>query len=1297
MLKLSRSIPRRLRWLPLALAGTVAYTVLTGPASAAPLSQSPLSTGAATTQSVPPELRSKVIGDAWATSTDRSVTSNGDAAGFHVLVADAKDGYAWRTAATLTEPGTETDQWIGRTCLTSSGKRAVVVYAPRQVVNNEDRYHRGALAAVVDLDSGAVTKLPEPVSIAYYNPGCGTDESAVLTQNFYRKGQYVSRLFTVDAARAQITATVDAIGQVTSAVPAGKDLIAAKGDNLVSVSADGTLTPVASTPGGAFRLVVDAAGGIAYQTQTATKTDVHRFVRGTDQLITTAPQGSVQLHGTAGRVFLQGPDATLKSAPPQWQALKVPVDAELSTTGALAVDSALSGNPAKPGSAPQPAGMTPVRITAEVVNTKTNTDFEIQPISLQPDQGSAESPAVPKTAGSSAGAQTSGPGNDTTDPNRKCAIPRNDPRIQSLQETPQMAEWAANLAVKGALTVARPAGYNGSALPAYTPQGLLPLHALRGGGQVPAQVLLGVMAQESNMWQASPHAVDGESGNFQQGGFYGRNVGVDRVDFAHADCGYGATQVTTGMTVGDGTSVYTRNQQIALTVDYAANIAAGLNILIDKWNQLKDLGIVANNTDPQYIENWWFALWAYNSGWHKLNDPTDPNSHSDVYGLGWSNNVANQDLIQDRKGFMDNTTNCKPSQQDPNGSCNDAKHPGDWTYPERVMGWAYHSLVRYDWQAGQYDYTFQTGRFADGGPRIPNKLQFCVPAQNMCDPNTTHVPGNFPGTVASHCLRDDLACFWHASTAWESDPSKLGKERLAYTAGTAEPQPYRFYTPDCAANGPVANFLIIDDVASDIRTRYGCGAGAASHGSLNFSFDADSAGNYPSKIDFHQLDTGYRGHYWFTHTWKDKDDNTNDKHRITGTWTLDQQINGWARVLVYVPDHGADTPQAWYRINGSDSNSPLRAVTEGNYLDENRRPQPGGWRSLGAFKFSGTPSVTLDNFTHAKGTGLLPDGTADVAWDAVAFQVLPGRPANQVVALGDSYASGEGVTPSDSWAYYRETDHDGINQALRNGCHRSKDAWSRLAKLPDSTASVGERADVFDPKLDYHMSACSGARAPDLWKGGSAQFEPAQIDQGYLDQYTSLVTLSIGGNDADFVDILNSCATYGIADPNSSCADMIMKGDTKPISQVEPARLVNVVIPNVHQTIMNVFAAAQNAAVLLMGYPQPIEANASCSVVFHQSSVNWFRTITAQLHDLQYNEAKNLRDSGYNIRFGDPMAAFAGKGACGASEAINEVVLRRSHGDAPVAQAPVSQQSFHPNEYGSTLYAQVMDQTVKNW
>jgi hypothetical protein len=41
------------------------------------------------------------LGRGWRTSADRAVTSAADSDGLHVLVADSKDAYAWRTAAVL--------------------------------------------------------------------------------------------------------------------------------------------------------------------------------------------------------------------------------------------------------------------------------------------------------------------------------------------------------------------------------------------------------------------------------------------------------------------------------------------------------------------------------------------------------------------------------------------------------------------------------------------------------------------------------------------------------------------------------------------------------------------------------------------------------------------------------------------------------------------------------------------------------------------------------------------------------------------------------------------------------------------------------------------------------------------------------------------------------------------------------------------------------------------------------------------------------------------------------------------
>ncbi|WP_410593477.1 hypothetical protein [Amycolatopsis sp. lyj-23] len=129
-----------------------------------------------------------------------------------------------------------------------------------------------------------------------------------------------------------------------------------------------------------------------------------------------------------------------------------------------------------------------------------------------------------------------------------------------------------------------------------------------------------------------------------------------------------------------------------------------------------------------------------------------------------------------------------------------------------------------------------------------------------------------------------------------------------------------------------------------------------------------------------------------------------------------------------------------------------------------------------------------------------------------------------------------------------------------------------------------------------------------------------------------------------FVDILKTCATYDRTNPvDLSSADMVIPGGTKPISQLEPDRLVNTVMPAVAETISKIHYFAPNAAILLMGYPQPVEASASCNQLFRTKSILWFQDITNQLHDLMATKVT----------------------------------------------------AFHPNEYGSSLYAGVFTAVVK--
>jgi hypothetical protein len=99
--------------------------------------------------------------------------------------------------------------------------------------------------------------------------------------------------------------------------------------------------------------------------------------------------------------------------------------------------------------------------------------------------------------------------------------------------------------------------------------------------------------------------------------------------------------------------------------------------------------------------------------------------------------------------------------------------------------------------------------------------------------------------------------------------------------------------------------------------------------------------------------------------------------KVTGTWKLSQQItaySGQAKVYAHIPDHGAQTSKAEYHIKHA-AGETVKAISQ----DAN---QSNKWVDLGAYFFTGmTPEVSLDNFNGG-------DGTADVAWDALAF--VPG-------------------------------------------------------------------------------------------------------------------------------------------------------------------------------------------------------------------------------------------------------------------------------------------------------------------
>lgn len=408
-------------------------------------------------------------------------------------------------------------------------------------------------------------------------------------------------------------------GQVTSAIPYQGQIVAAAGKGLEEISATGAAHLLAATSTVPYDLAPDANGGLGYQTVTGKQANLWHLASGKAHHVASIAKGSAELHQIDGRVWLVGPDASkVHGLPAQWQAADVPATAQLSTTGTLAMTN--TGSLTAKGVDPTSAA--PAGINVQLLSgSHQSTAFEVPTSAAPPVPSAATSaPATRAGTGSRATAATAGSPTTPVSADRTCAIATDDPKVQAYQPTFKQVEWAVDQAAQGTLTNTRPAGLYGSSLPSYSPQGLFPrpgpLNVSGFGNTLPPQVLLGVLTQESNLQQASTHVVQGQTsnpltsfnwyGNWTNGG----SVNTGEVNWANSDCGYGIGQITTGMCLAQGTNGNSQceyatpmsaEDQLAVAVDYQANIAAATQRLIEARDQLQNSGIdLSIQYDPAY-------------------------------------------------------------------------------------------------------------------------------------------------------------------------------------------------------------------------------------------------------------------------------------------------------------------------------------------------------------------------------------------------------------------------------------------------------------------------------------------------------------------------------------------------------------------------------------------------------------------------------------------------------------------------------------------------------------------------
>lgn len=945
------------------------------------------------------------FGSGAASSADVAVDGWGDGYGYHVQVARERSGFAWQELAVLRPAGLDDRSWSGYQCVSGDGKYAAVAILPISAVNSAAARDHGALAYIVDLNSGAVHAVAGGVGLKYHSPGCGVGDTAVFTLNL-GVDQQTTEVVSVDMAAGKVVGTTTVAGQLTSVVPAGEGVLGVMGTRLVSVPAKGNPVTVARVDGDAYELRPSADGGVDFVVSaggSSTAKVVHEH-RGVLTTVASGDRATLQLfQGRGGRSVVVGTKDRPKGL--------VVVDASKLPRGVSA--SSLDGD-ALLGPDADAGQTTPVVLATKTgrVVSRANATSTAMPSTALPGfvpDGVAQAPPSPSRAGKPAPYGDAAPASDpnATHPSAAaplsthpasavsvssaaaqtptCSVPRLDESKQVLQPNAAQVDWASQMAEQNLLTggaYTRPAGFDNLGLVAYAPNSDFPKIALQHPSgdtwdSVPRSVFDAIMAQESNWSQASWHALPGIPGGPLIADYYGAAGTITTINYAGADCGYGVSQVTTGMRAGDY-SMFSLHGQQKIAVDYQENIAAALQILQSTWNQLYTAGITANDGNPRYLENWYFAAWAYNTGIQptiKYNStgcvPSPTCTGPDgTWGLGWTNNPKNPDWLPTRAPYLQTTYA-------------DAAHPGNWPYQERVMGWMASPLIHF----GQQAYAKPIYHGGSTWLNVPGFTTFCTVADNKCDPN--YVNATTPG--ASYCTLSDFECWWHTPVTWVNCATQCATSDYLVGAGSSEPAVSNPHPPTCnadwsklaATNGSP---IIVDESTSQPPLNLvGCSAPNWSQGgTFSYAYGTNAAGDPIGAIDTHQAGVGFGGHILFTHT----ESGTDPTVINTGTWTPTLPSLQYYKIKIHIPATGASATNVVYTINPGGGVSPWKIRVNQHWDSEQ-------WVTIGTFAMQNGGTVQLSNQSPTVATGT-DYYNYDVAFDAVAFLPMGGTPGQPI-------------------------------------------------------------------------------------------------------------------------------------------------------------------------------------------------------------------------------------------------------------------------------------------------------------
>ncbi len=229
----------------------------------------------------------------------------------------------------------------------------------------------------------------------------------------------------------------------------------------------------------------------------------------------------------------------------------------------------------------------------------------------------------------------------------------------------------------------------------------------------------------------------------------------------------------------------------------------------------------------------------------------------------------------------------------------------------------------------------------------------------------------------------------------------------------------------------------------------------------------------------------------------------------------------------------------------------------------------------------------------------------------------PVTEAADYVALGDSYSSGVGT---------------GVYDAASGACQRSPLSYPPLWVAEHHPAS-------------FDFVACSGATTADVRANQVSALQPT----------TDLVTITIGGNDAGFGPVLQTCT---VAESDRTC-----------LAAVDAAEAFErtVLRDRLARTYAAIRAAAPQAHVVVLGYPRLFELTPSCA---DQLAPNLTRRQKLNEGADVLNSVIRSVSQQHGLSFTDVRDRFAGHGVCSTNPWING------------PSEPASVGPYHPNQIG---------------